>query len=37
MIIAVIAACTALMANLASQLNGAADATIDSVADIMFL
>lgn len=37
MIIAIIAACWAFMATLATQLNGATDAALDSVADIMFM
>jgi hypothetical protein len=37
MIIALIAACSAFMSSVAVQLNGAVDAALDSIADIMFM
>jgi hypothetical protein len=37
MIIALIAACSAFMSSVAVQLNGAVDASLDSIADIMFM
>lgn len=37
MIIAFIAVCSAFMSSVAVQLNGAVDAALDSIADIMFM
>ncbi|GAL36494.1 hypothetical protein JCM19240_2563 [Vibrio maritimus] len=37
MIIAMIAACSAFLSSLGMQLNGAVDAAMETIADIMFI